>query len=107
MTSELEARAKSFDRIAAAYDARPGYPDEVIDRIVSFGGLSRGADVLEVGVGTGKATLRFAARGFRICGLEPGARLAAVAAGHLAKYPSVRLLTTTFEDWVVEMQAEQ
>jgi SAM-dependent methyltransferase len=102
MASEPEARARSFDRLAAAYDVRPGYPEAVFDRIVSFGGLSSGADVLEVGVGTGKATIPFAARGFRICGLEPGSRLVAVARAHLENFPDVRLLTTTFEDWVVE-----
>lgn len=56
-----------FDQVADAYDrARPGYPDELYDRIVAFGGLDASARVLEVGVGTGKATTWFADRGFEM-----------------------------------------
>ena len=58
-------RDKSFEGVAAAYDeVRPGYPSAAYDRIIEFGGLTAATKVLEVGVGTGKATIPFAERGF-------------------------------------------
>ena len=80
---------------------RPGYPSALYDRIIDCGDLTASADALEVGVGTGKATLPLAERGFRICGLEPGASLAAIARANLGHFPLVSIHTTSFEDWTV------
>ena len=97
---------RSFDRIAAAYEeVRPGYPDELYDRIVAFSGLGTSTRILEVGVGTGKATGPFAARGFQVYGLEPGASLAAIARARLSNFAGVRIEVTSFEDWTIEYAA--
>jgi SAM-dependent methyltransferase len=97
------ARDKSFDRVAWEYDAaRPGYPDAVYDRILGFGSIVPKTKMLEVGVGTGKATLPFAQRGFEIHGIEPGANLSAIARTRLAPFPRVTIATTTFEVWTIE-----
>jgi len=92
--------------VAEAYDAfRPGYPEELYDRIIAFGGLTTAARALEVGVGTAKATVPLARRGYSICGLEPGTTLSAIARSNLASFPSVAITTTTFEDWPAERAA--
>jgi SAM-dependent methyltransferase len=92
--------------VAQAYDQfRPGYPEALYDRIIAFGGLTTAARVLEVGVGTAKATLPLARRGFSICGLEPGATLSAIARTNLASFPNIAITTTTFEDWPAERAA--
>ena len=97
------ARVKPFDEVADAYDAvRPGYPAAVFDRIVEFGCLRPETKVLEVGVGTGKATVPFAERGFEILGIEPGTSLSEVARSNLARFPRVAIATTTFEAWSPE-----
>jgi SAM-dependent methyltransferase len=97
------AREKSFEEVAAAYDeVRPGYPSAVYDRIIEFGCLTPATKVLEVGVGTGKATIPLAERGFELHGLEPGAGLSVIARANLTRYPRVTIATTTFEDWNVE-----
>jgi SAM-dependent methyltransferase len=99
------ARDKSFDRVAREYDAaRPGYPDAMYDRILGFASLEPTTRVLEVGVGTGKATLPLARRGFEIHGLEPGANLSAIARTNLAPFPRVTIATTTFEAWTIERE---
>lgn len=47
----------TFSQVIAAYDyARPTYPSELHEQIIAFSGLERGADLLEVGAGTGQAT---------------------------------------------------
>lgn len=91
---------QSFDAIATAYDAvRPNYPAAVVERIVEYSALTQGARALEIGCGSGKATVAFAGLGFRLQALEPGAKLAAVAAETLAEFPNIEIIQTRFEDW--------
>jgi trans-aconitate methyltransferase len=93
--------SKSFDAVAAAYDrARPGYPQQTFDRIVSYAGIEKSpANILEVGAGTGKATRPLAAQGHNILCIEPGTNLARFAAANLATFPNVAVEVTSFEDW--------
>ena len=98
--STREARRATFDAVAEQYDKyRPGYPEQLIEDVIELSGLPPGGRVLEIGSGTGKATLPFAQRGFEITCIERGANLARVALRHLAGYPNVRLVVTDFEDW--------
>jgi ubiquinone/menaquinone biosynthesis C-methylase UbiE len=84
-----------FGEIAQQYDeARPSYPDEVFDVVMSYGGLAAGDDALEIGAGTGKATQSFMARGMRVHALEPSAGMAEVL-----RAKGVEVDETTFEDW--------
>lgn len=90
----------TFEDVAELYDrARPGYPREVFDDLVSLGSLRDGARVLEIGSGTGKATLALTERGFEVVGVELGAALAEVARRKLAPFPTVEIVTAQFETW--------
>jgi SAM-dependent methyltransferase len=93
-----------FGEVAELYDrARAGYSDAVIDRILSFARPeSPLLSALEVGAGTGKATVPIAARGLEVLALEPSAAMAAVAARNCESFPSVRIEVTSFEDWPLE-----
>ena len=54
-----------FDEIANLYEAaRPGYPDALIEDVVSYADLKLNDRILEVGCGTGQATKSFARQGF-------------------------------------------
>jgi SAM-dependent methyltransferase len=60
--------SRSFDRAAIEYEqARPGYPDGVLDVLP----LGPEADVLDLGAGTGKLTRVLAARYRRVIAVEP------------------------------------
>lgn len=84
-----------FDRVAAEYDRhRPTYPEELID----LAGLERGERVLEIGSGTGQLTGSLLARGLRVTGIEPGARLAALARQRLGGAGNLELVYTRLED---------
>ena len=90
----------NFDQGAENYDrARPRYPEKLFDDLVELTGIGPDSRLLEVGCGTGIATLPLAERGFRITCVEMGENLAAVARRKLAPYPSVSVTTSPFEDW--------
>lgn len=96
--SEIDdTRRVWFDAKAELYDAaRPSYPDALADDVLSRAGRR----VLEIGAGTGKATVVFARRGASIVAIEPGANLAAVLRRNVAGY-DVTIENTTFEDWPI------
>jgi SAM-dependent methyltransferase len=95
-----EELRETFDTAAERYDrARPGYPARLFDDLVALAGLEPGARVLEIGCGTGQATVPLAERGFRIVAVELGPALAAVARRNLAGFPSVEVVVANFEDW--------
>ena len=94
------ALGATFDRASALYQrARPDYPTALIDTVIEITGVRAGDELLEIGCATGKATLPFARRGFRITCIEPGSNLAAAARGHVASYEDVRIVEARFEDW--------
>lgn len=88
-----------FDPVADLYDeVRPGYPETLFDDVVALSGILEGGRILEVGCGTGQATLPLARRGYRISCVELGENLAGLARRRLAGYPKVEVETGDFED---------
>lgn len=95
-----QLRKRSFDAGARLYDRfRPGYPDALFDDLVRLSGIPAGGRILEIGPGTGQATLPLARRGFSILGLELGASMARLCRRNLSEFPNVEILNTAFEDW--------
>src|SRR5918912_251029 len=93
----------TFEEVPELYDrARPLYPAELFDDLVAYAGLERGARVLEIGCGTGQATLPLAERGLEVVCVELGARLAAAARRKLAGFPRVEVVHALFEEWEAE-----
>lgn len=91
-------RRATFDEVAALYDAvRPGYPAELYGDIHALSGVPDGGDVLEIGCGTGQATLPLARGGYRVICVELGDELAAIARRNLAAYPDVDVRVGAFE----------
>ncbi|MDH6138615.1 MULTISPECIES: class I SAM-dependent methyltransferase [Kitasatospora] len=74
-----QAHAGSFGAVAAEYDkARPSYPPRLFEEIERLADRPlRGADVLDVGAGTGIATRLLAERGARVIAVEPSGGMAA------------------------------
>lgn len=93
-----DTRAVIFGRDAATYEeARPSYPDAVIEHV---GSLVDARHAVEVGAGTGKATVGMAREGLDIICLEPSPQMAAVLQAR--GLPGVEVAVTTFEDWAGE-----
>jgi len=95
-----EAGRTSFDRNAELYDAaRPQYPEALVDEVVARSGIPAGGRILEIGAGTGKATVPFARRGYSILALEPGGNMAAVLRRNAAAFHQIAVEVGTFEAW--------
>jgi SAM-dependent methyltransferase len=89
----------SFDEVPTLYDRyRPEYPHDVIDDLLSLTGCAPGASVLEVGAGTGKATMALVERGMVVTAIEPASRMAAMLTNKLRGHPDARVLMDRFED---------
>jgi SAM-dependent methyltransferase len=91
---------RSFDADPERYDrARPRYPDELLDALLTLGQVPPHGRVLEVGPGTGQLSVGLASRGVRLTAVELGAGLAEVLRRHLAPWPSAQVEVAPFEDW--------
>jgi SAM-dependent methyltransferase len=86
--------------VAELYDqARPSYPRALVDAAVAFAGAGPGEWAVEVGAGTGKGTLQFAAHGLRIVALEPSREMARVLRANTADCENVAVEEAEFEHW--------
>lgn len=93
-------RKRLFDESAVDYDCfRPSYPEEVVRQISVGSELTPRSKLLEIGSGTGKATMLFAKQGLRIDCVEPGEHLARIAEANCANWPRVRVYITDFENF--------
>jgi cyclopropane fatty-acyl-phospholipid synthase-like methyltransferase len=98
--AKRHALRATFDRGAKGYeDARPVAAPEVFDDLVELAHLSPGAHLLEIGCGTGQATLPLAERGFSVLAVELGANLAELAREKLSAFAGVEVVISSFEDW--------
>jgi SAM-dependent methyltransferase len=77
--SPKEAPPDAFGRTAREYElGRPGWPEELLDRVVSELGLGPDATVLDLGAGTGKLTRSLVPRFARVVAVEPDDAMRAV-----------------------------
>jgi SAM-dependent methyltransferase len=90
---------ESFNNAAELYDrARPSCPEEIVDWIISKTNAPRDQTILEIGPGTGQATLPFAAKGYKIHCIELGDNLARMLLKNSANY-NVTVDIAMFENW--------
>jgi SAM-dependent methyltransferase len=102
MSEARETLRGTFEAAAELYDAaRPSYPDELFDDLVSLAGLEPGDRLLEVGCATGKATGALLRRGFWVVCIEIGPQLAERARRNLAGL-HVDVHVETFETFETE-----
>ena len=84
-------RAVSFGTVAERYERyRSGYPDEMVDDLVSAGPRT----ALDVGCGTGKLSAALMGRGVTVLGVDPDERMA-----EIARKRGLPVEIASFEDW--------
>lgn len=96
----MEEFEKTFDHFAQAYDSsRPMYVTELFKDLFAYSAVNSGSHVLEIGMGTGKASEAILDSGCHLVGLEPGVHLAEVASKKFQKYPNFSIVNSTFQDY--------
>ncbi len=90
---------RAFNKMAPAYDKfRPAYPDELYQEILTYSPITSSSRVLEIGAGTGKATLPILLTGCSLTAIEPGGNLAKICSEKFAGFPNFSIITDKFED---------
>jgi len=103
MREDTKHLRTTFNQSAEWYDRiRPGYPEALIDDVVALAEIPAGGRILEIGCGTGKATERFAVRGYAMVCLDIGTDLAAVAAQKFCEADNIQIVVDSFEEWKFE-----
>lgn len=91
---------KTFDNVADDYDRiRPDYLEAIYQDIFRFRPITPQSRVLEIGMGSGKATAPFLKTGCHLTALEPGEHLAAIAAARYADCQNLTIHTQTLQDY--------
>ncbi len=96
---------EAFDAVANEYlRARSEYPEELFDRVFDIAQLSVGSRVLDVGCGSGQATLEFARRGCSVQGIDPAKNALDLLAKRVGDLSGIELHWSSFEDYKYEEQ---
>jgi SAM-dependent methyltransferase len=100
---EMKQRREAFDRDAKQYErVRPGYPDNLFRDVISLSNIPEKGKILEIGCGTGQATMPLARQGYSVHCIELGANLAAVTKKNLAQYPNAKVSIGSFEEYPLQ-----
>jgi ubiquinone/menaquinone biosynthesis C-methylase UbiE len=103
----MPSSSPSFARVADAYEAyRLGYTGLVWDHLAHSCGLVPGADVVDLGCGTGLSSLPLIERGANVIGIEPDAEMLAraeVALGDRARFQRGRAEELPLPDASVDL----
>lgn len=97
-------RKNTFNEIAREYDKyRPSYPEQLFTDILEFTAIKEGDSILEIGSGTGLATIGFVDLGFdNVTCIELGQNLAELTREKFKNRPNVNIINSPFETWQSE-----
>ncbi len=99
---EFEKRVH-FDEIVTNYDEiRPNYPDKLFEDLIEYAGAGANKKALEIGAGTGKATLPILEAGYSVTAVELGSNMAAFLSDKYKKYKNFNVIVSAFEEADVE-----
>jgi len=89
----------TFSNISKLYDkARISYPRKLIKDIIDFAKIKKEDRVLDVGCGTGQATILFSEKGFNVTGLDIGKGMIQLCKKKFSKFVNVSFKQGTFEE---------
>ena len=81
------------------YQARPSYPQALIDFAIATANLDFNSEILEIGCGAGNATVPFARSNASITCIEHNREFCAEAIQNTQQFPKVEVCHQSFEEW--------
>lgn len=88
----------TFNEDEVNYDTwRPSYLPGLFEEIIRYAGMDETKHALEIGIGTGQATLPFLQTGCRLTAIEIGERLAAYSGSKFAHLDNFEVIHIDFE----------
>lgn len=88
-----------FDTVAETYDKfRPGYVPELYKMIFDYISLDNSCKLVEIGSGSGQATLPFLKTGCNITAVEPGEHFSKICKDKFREYSNLEIITNKFEN---------
>ncbi|MBR5521579.1 MAG: class I SAM-dependent methyltransferase [Oscillospiraceae bacterium] len=89
----------TFDTVASLYEKlRPGYVDELYDRIFDYILINENSNVLEIGTGGGQATTPVLMTGCSLTAVEPGVQFSELLKEKFIGFPKFSVITDKFEN---------
>jgi SAM-dependent methyltransferase len=96
---DWKKESEMFNQAADYYDKfRPGYPQEIIDKLIKEAQIYKDSNLIEIGAGSGKATELFAGKGFNILCIEPGEDLVRIGNERFLN-DTIKFKTARFEEY--------
>lgn len=99
MTS-IKGLETKFNEVYAEYDKwRPTYIDQLYKDIMDFKEINQSSNVLEIGIGTGQATVPILEKGCFLTAIELGDKLAEYTKQKFSKYENFDIKNIAFQDY--------
>ena len=93
----------TFNEVPVEYDnLRPQYTDDLFTDIIQFSFLDKTKKALEIGIGTGQATLPFLKTGCKLTAIEIGNKLAQYSREKFSEYEEFKVINQDFESASLE-----
>lgn len=88
----------TFNEVVPQYEkTRPAYVEALFEEALGYTGLNSRHNVLEIGIGTGQATLPFLKTGCRLTAIELGDKMAVFCKEKFASFPNFKVINDDFE----------
>jgi SAM-dependent methyltransferase len=106
MSDNRKGLGSTFDTAASLYNKmRPGYVDELYKAVFDYISIDKQSRVVEVGSGTGQATLPILKTGCALTAVEYGENLSSMLKDRYKDYDRFDVITGKFEDVTLEENA--
>ncbi len=93
----------TFNEVVSDYDRmRLLYVNELFDDALQFSSLNSSQKALEIGIGTGQATLPFLKTGCKLTAIELGDKLAAFSKEKFSEFENFDIINDDFETMPLE-----
>ncbi len=87
-----------FGKNSALYDeARPTYPSSVVDEVIQISRVPDSGRILDIGCGSGRATILFGERGYQVVGVDMSKELVDIARERSSHLPNISYVVGEFE----------